>query len=411
VKQTGTFVLLIVSVVLLTACCRPQPTNPFVVTGPTSAVATPISVLPTSPLPTPTWTPIATPSPTSTGMPTPMSSATPRPTPVSLCTTCNWECWNEGHTVSCPFDSSLLLNQMTFVSDTEAWAVGNDGHIARWDGLVWTRIDSPTDKNLNAVTFLALDNGWIVGEGGQILHWDGNRWSVVRKFEEPLSISGSFLIWNAVGFSGPDDGWVVGYWSTEGGLSLDAMHWNGTIWEEPPTPPLFCESCALSDVVAFSPQDVWVVGESSGGLTLHWDGVRWYTVSNPFVSPDFGRCWFYSISVLSPDDIWVAGVWLGGREGLGHKGIVIHWNGAEWIDMQLPETGWVNSILMLSEGDGWVGGEESLHWNGYGWERATKPTVDRIVDMEKSPNGEIWALTEYGAFLHLEVSEQTGGSE
>ncbi len=303
---------------------------------------------------------------------------------------------------------------MTFVSDTEAWAVGSNGYIARWDGYTWTRVESPTDKDLNDVFFLSLDNGWAVGEGGLILHWDGNAWSVVRDYQPPLLGSGNFLFWNAVGFSSQNDGWVVGYESSEGGCAGHILHWDGAAWEELsetafPYLPYYTSPPFILDVLAFSPQDAWAVGEGrrGGGLTLHWNGDLWQEIANPFDSPYFGRCWLYSISALSHDEIWVAGIFLGGV-GLNNRGLVIRWNGAEWLDMQLPETGWVNAILMLSESDGWVGGEELFHWNGQGWQKATNPVVDRVVDIESTPNGEVWALTRHGAFLHLKVATHGG---
>lgn len=69
--------------------------------------------------------------------------------------------------------------------------------------------------------------------------------------------------------------------------------------------------------------------------------------------------------------------------------------------MQLPETGWVTAVLASSEDNVWIGGDELFHWNGQGWEKAVKPTSDRVMDIKSSPNGEIWALTQHGAFLHL----------
>ncbi len=377
----------------------------------TSPLLTPVSPLSTStPLPSPTWTPTVEPSPMPTETPMPTPTQTPVPTPAPPYTAGIWECWDRGRSMSCPYDASLSLKQMAFVSDTEAWAVGGNGYIARWDGYTWTRVASPTDQDLNDVVFLSPGNGWAVGEGGLILHWDGNRWLVVRDYQPPLMGSGNYLIWTAIAFSSPDDGWVVGDESSEGGGVAYVMHWNSVVWEEPPMPPPYDDYTSppfLLDVVAFTPQDVWAVGESySGGLTLHWDGSHWYAVPNPFSSLRSGRYWLYSISALSPDDIWVAGIWLGGA-GWDNKGLVIHWDGVEWTDMQLPETGWVNSILMVSQDDGWVGGDELFHWNGRGWEKATRPMVkwDRIVDIERSPNGEIWALIEHGAFLHLEVAK------
>lgn len=393
-KKINTLAVIALVLVLGLAACDSQtaPSVSLTSTVPTAtSQSTPVRA-PTA-MPSSTATPILFPTPTPTSLPTSVH-------------TYRWECWSEGHSVSCPYDSSLSLQQMAFVSDTEAWAVGNDGYIARWDGFTWTQIESPIDQSMNDVTFLSPDDGWAVGEGGLILRWDGSVWSVVRDFQPPLAGSGDFLIWNAVGFSAPDDGWVVGYTSTEGGLGLDAMHWNGTMWEGLPTPPLFCHNCVLSDVVALSRQDAWMVGESSGGLTLHWDGVSWHAVPNPFSPLHLGRCWLHSISALSPDDVWVAGMRLMGA-GWSDTGLVLHWNGAEWLNAQLPETGWISSILMLSEEDGWVGGNELFRWNGHEWERAAKPTVDwdRVVDIQSSPNGEVWALTEHGAFLHLEASE------
>ncbi len=299
---------------------------------------------------------------------------------------------------------------MTFVSDTEAWAVGADGYIARWDGYTWTRVESPTDKDLNDVAFLSPDNGWAVGEGGLILHWDGRAWSVTRESQLPPPPGGYYLTWEGVAFSSLNDGWVVGYESSEGGSVGFVMHWGDTTWEEPPGVPspydYYSAPPFLFGVVAFSPQDSWAVGEGHRGcLTLHWDGTNWHEVPNPFDLLDFGRCWLYSISARSHEDIWVAGTLLGGA-GANDRGLVIRWNNAEWLDMQLPARGWTNSILMLSADNGWVGGDELFHWNGQSWEKAVNPTLDRVVDIKSSPNGEIWALTQHGAFLYLDVKRE-----
>lgn len=296
---------------------------------------------------------------------------------------------------------------MTFASNAEAWAVGANGYIAFWDGYTWHQVESPTDKDLNDVFFLSSDNGWVVGEGGLILHWDGNAWAVVRDYQSPLPGSGTFLEWNAVGFSSPNDGWVVGHESSEGGGTGRILHWNSTVWEELsetafPYLPHYTSPPFIFDVLAFSPQDAWAVGEARrGGLTLHWNGVLWQEIANPTQSVAFGRYWLLSISALSKDNIWISG-WYEGA-AIKRDGVVLHWDGVEWTEMRLDEAGWINTILMISQDNGWVGGDELFHWNGQGWEKATSPAVDRIVDIESSPGGEIWALTHHGALLHLAV--------
>lgn len=343
------------------------------------------------------------PSPTPTETPVPTPTETPVPTPVPLYTDGVWECWDRGQSVPCPYDASLSLKQMAFVSDTEAWAVGENGYIARWDGYTWTRVESPTDKGLNDVFFLSPDNGWAVGEGGIILHWDGNAWSVVRE-EQPRNQFIGAPRWSAVAFSDSDYGWVVGTTDTEGGGYGSAMYWDGTGWKESPMSLIYCEDGFLWDITVFGPDDIWIAGGNTGGFVFHWDGANWHKVPNPFDSLDFGRCWLYSISALSNHDLWVAGKIFFGSGVHNDRGFVIRWNGIEWIDMQLPETewkGWTISVLMLSEDNGWVGGDELFHWNGQGWEKAISPAADRIVDMKSSPSGEIWALAQHGAFLHL----------
>lgn len=390
--------VVLVLVVGLVACGPEVATSPLV---------TPVSPLPTAtPRPWPTWTPTVEPSPTPTAMPWPTPTQTPTPTPVPEYTGGVWECWDGGQSVPCAYDVSLALKQMAFVSDTEAWAVGADGYIARWDGYTWTRVASPTDEDLNDVAFLAPDDGWAVGAGGLILHWDGNAWSVLGEYRPPLPGSGSFLIWNAVGFSSLDDGWVVGYESSEGGSAGRIMHWNGEIWKEPseeafPYFPYYTSPPFIFDVLVFSPQDAWAVGESrSGSLTLHWDGIVWQEVLNPTHSVRFGRHWLLSLNGLSRDNIWIGG-WYEGNPLKRQDGVILHWDGTGWTEMRLGEAGWVNAILMVSDDDGWIGGDELFHWNGQDWEKATKPAADRVVDIESSPNGEVWALTQHGAFLHL----------
>jgi photosystem II stability/assembly factor-like uncharacterized protein len=305
--------------------------------------------------------------------------------------------------VPCPYDATLSLKQMAFVSDTEAWAVGADGYIARWDGYTWTRVESPTDRDLNDVVFLSPDNGWAVGEGGIILHWDGVAWSVAREPQSPPPPGGYYLIWNAVGFSSPTDGWVVGCMDSEGGATLQAMYWNGKEWQDSLLPIAWTSYC-LEAIAVLSPQDLWAVGGGSHGITLHWDGFHWQEIPNLFSSRTSPPAWFYSISAHSPDNVWIAGLRAADRGGT--EGTALRWNGEEWLDGHLPPTGWVLAVLIISEDDGWVGGDELFHWNGQGWERAINPISDRVVDMKRSPNGEIWALTQHGAFLHLVVREE-----
>lgn len=291
---------------------------------------------------------------------------------------------------------------MAFVSDTEAWAVGADGYIARWDGYTWRRVASLTDKDLNDVVILSPNDGWAVGEGGIILHWDGGGWSVAREPQPYPQPGGYYLIWNGVAFSSPDDGWVVGFIDSEGGATLQAMYWNGREWQDSMM-PIPWTSYRLHAVKMLSSQDVWAVGGGFRGIILHGDGFRWQEIPNPFSSRTSPPAWFYTIDASSPDNVWIAG--LRASEDGGTEGVALHWDGEKWLERHLPPTGWVLAVLIISESDGWVGGDDLFHWNGQEWEKTANPAFDRIVDIASSPNGEIWALTWHGAFLHLQNKE------
>jgi len=92
----------------------------------------------------------------------------------------------------------------------------------------------------------------------------------------------------------------------------------------------------------------------------------------------------------------------------GYAGIVIHWDGTAWSEVELPATGWINDVAALSDDDIWVGGDDLLHWDGREWEKFEKPVIswDRIIEIEIAPGGHVWALTEYGEFLSLGIASR-----
>jgi hypothetical protein len=72
--------------------------------------------------------------------------------------------------------------------------------------------------------------------------------------------------------------------------------------------------------------------------------------------------------------------------------------------MVLPiQRGWLSAVLMVSADYGWIGGSigRLLRWDGSQWEVVAAPTTDAIVDIEMSPSGRIWAITEAGLLLEL----------
>ena len=342
-------------------------------------------------------------SPTAT-----MLKPTTTPTRFPAPTTYKWVCWGSDSTSPCQPISLYYLKAITFVADNDAWAVGENGYIMHWDGRVWEQVKSPTAETLSGVSFIGPDNGWAVSDGAKILHWDGKEWNVVNALwlqgQPPDSSSATLFYLNAVAFAGSEDGWAVGGIGTESGPRALIFHWNGEKWQEIDS---IC-GCSLTAVATLSPDDVWVVGGGEEGATFHWDGVHWQRVSNP------APYWLYSVSAISFDNVWAAGLVQQKPGSSYYDGNVIHWNGQQWIEINVPPpTGpqFQFSIVMLSETDGWSGGYDLFHWTGREWVNVENPAnkgdraSDWIVDIEVSPNRQVWAITRAGKLLQLIVSK------
>ena len=67
--------------------------------------------------------------------------------------------------------TSVTLNSVFAISSNEAWAVGFNGVIIKWDGTSWNNVASPTGSWLQSVDFVNSNDGWIVGADGNIFQW------------------------------------------------------------------------------------------------------------------------------------------------------------------------------------------------------------------------------------------------
>lgn len=118
---------------------------------------------------------------------------------------------------------------------------------------LWTPQISGTSNTLHDVWGTSETDVWAVGDNGTILHWDGEAWRRSADLGEER-ING---IWG----SPAGDVWAVG----------DTIRrWTGDGWHPVATPP---GPFTLHEVWGRGPDDVYAVG--SNGLILHYDGVSW----------------------------------------------------------------------------------------------------------------------------------------
>jgi photosystem II stability/assembly factor-like uncharacterized protein len=187
-----------------------------------------------------------------------------------------------------------MWKDMQIMEDGTAWLVGQQGHIAFFNGSVWEEYESPVKKyepeklwagDLNSIFMIDNNNGWAVGRNGIILNYKDGIWSIYQEGIE-VEYFDVLMIDN--------EGWIVGSNSKilkyENGKWIDAS---------------IKSRAALKSIAALNKNDVWVCGERS--TLLHYDGKNWKQVKDVQIFEDG----FNDISVILDENnnkqIWIMG--------------------------------------------------------------------------------------------------------
>jgi hypothetical protein len=311
--------------------------------------------------------------------------------------------------------------------------------LMHWDGTSWSSATSLPTIILSSVLAESPSDAWAAGEdeevpgggGATVLHWDGERWT-----NSPIAGGAvdSFL-W-ALSADSPTDAWGVGYHDrVDGTAEPYIVHWNGTTWSQVPSPSPGPGSTSyqLRSVSAVSSTDVWAVGFSTdstnaeNAFILHWNGSNWLQFASPTstsedaqlssVSATTGGAWavgttgngdptfaplilrlsggawsevsspdpggtetlLHAVSTISPTDAWIAGEYCPGSVCDNQSGLIEHWNGQVWAEVNAPFPTSSNELFALSTdgaSDAWAVGIDrgvrankalSLRWNGMRW--------------------------------------------
>ena len=181
------------------------------------------------------------------------------------------------------------------------------------------------------------------------------------------------------------DAWVAG--DTNKGTTALVLHWNGVRWH----------SVSVPDARGFMPwysgessaDDVWFVGyqNSPTGQTaraLLWTASGWRSHSLPA-----GLQGFLSLDVLRRNDVWLANSLscAGSNPQPAHRcsALLWHWNGKSWRQYELPIG--ISSLAGSSASNVWVAGYVpdggpvnqlrehfyAYRWNGSAWHAASIP--------------------------------------
>jgi len=147
------------------------------------------------------------------------------------------------------------LNDVYYVSTTEAYAVGDNRVIVKYDGTGWKPMPCPVASvNLNSVRFFDSTHGYAVGSGGTVLFYNGSAWSDITA---AAGVESGITLWGIEG-NGNSNFFIAG---TAGTIRM----YNGSIWTNKDVasgPDFLGVWCDASDAIA--------VG--TGGSIYHLSG-------------------------------------------------------------------------------------------------------------------------------------------
>jgi photosystem II stability/assembly factor-like uncharacterized protein len=272
------------------------------------------------------------------------------------------------------------LNDIRMVSGTIGWAVGENSTLLKWDGISWTQLANPTNRDmfLYGVDMFSADNGWIVGwdsNGSVLLKWNGIDWL-------SAGITGANERLLNVRVLPPNTGWAVGTLYSSAMAPIMRLEGNGWITVTNPATGLV----ALKGISIVNPNNVWVVG--SPGKILHWGGSGWTF----FFSPTSG--YLRDIDMVSATDGWI----------VGDYGLILRFDGTQWNVFPSPVTTALHSIRMTSATDGWAVGIYGtvLHWDGAAWIIVPTGVVAALNAVDVTVSDSKWIVGENGIILHCQ---------
>ncbi len=315
----------------------------------------------------------------------------------------------------------------------EAWAVGDNGVILRWNGLNWV-LFATTNTPLRGVSMDSYANGWAVGDapGGagarsQVRRWnpDGTpAWDLSILANQPPNEATVPL--NAVQVLSHNEAWAVG--NDRGGPpnSVLILRWGVGGWT-------FFDSLVNQHLNALSmidadndgvAEDGWAAGNRRGCINpgptiLRWNGVSW---GCPIVGvlPNTGDQHLRGIFMVSAAEGWA----VGDRRGCGNPGpTVLRYAALAWTCPVGVIPAAVNSeadrdlfgVFLLSPNDGWAVGATGggggatcptnrariLRWNGITWNcDPSSPINQDLRAVACATTNDCWAVGDAGSIVH-----------
>jgi hypothetical protein len=277
--------------------------------------------------------------------------------PAVTATVCTPGVWTQEPANVLPAMVSGGFNDVTVVSPTLAWAVGDYGNGSRYGSLIekWT---------------------------------GGSSWSVVGTGTPSVDL------WAVTSF-GASDAWAVGEVESVGIELPLVTHWNGSTWTHT-TLPKVGRTDQLFDVSGSSGSDIWAIGTYRVGATPHpllehYNGTAWSLVSIP--TSQGPTAYGFAILDLGPDLVFASGQ----SDIDPFPAQLWEWTGTSWHRQPTPAG--EGALTGSSASDLWtpsyISGPDLEHYNGTKWSQVGPSNTNvQLSDLAEGSSGEasLWSV-------------------
>ena len=294
---------------------------------------------------------------------------------------------------------------ITTTGRKDAWAFGASdiaaftGPIAyRWQGQRWRASTLPRGlgSGISGASEPKASDVWAFSVDGYVVHFNGSHWRLVKRFR-----TGQFAeLSDIVAFS-PTNVWVFG--GAGSGPGLGTFHFNGHSW----TKVAAATALGIFTVSALSPRDMWATGSHSRLLdsVYHYTGT-WHRVTDSALR----GLVFFNIMALAKNNVWAVA-----ESSSGHAvTYLLHFNGKRWVKFTPPWTTHFGGMASDGHGGIWLtatdsaGASWAAHRTASGrWSRTliTKSPEAGMANLAEIPGtSSLWAV---GSLPHRSGTDAT----
>jgi hypothetical protein len=311
----------------------------------------------------------------------------------------------------------------------------NSGEGAFIDDLVVNSVCAPPAVSAKALTSgtlfgtwaAAADDAWAVGEGGFSAHWDGAAWTQVSgaanggKAKDLLGIGGQGKVGLMVG----DQGYAA---QVASGGAVKALSTGATQQLRAVAVRASADGKGIDEAIAVGQMGtvlVWkdgawskdpasaLVGQDLRGVAALGDG-SWAAVSTQGVvwQRDAAGKWSQALQAGVPLRA-VAAIGQDGAVAVGQLGTLVERNGGTWTKGKFDGSGTANAVWADAEGNAWAVGDNGMSWerkpDGI-WTPQTTATSVHLQGVWANNPMDVFAVGLLSTIVHFDGAEWTAMS-